>query len=108
MPYTQGAIVIATDPFGNSPTRPYLICSNNRLPFHGEEYVAAGITTTERDDAIELTDDCFTDGRLPRTSYISPWTVITLKDWMISKQPAAATLETVDDAVDELSVYLET
>lgn len=41
MAYSQGAIVIAEDPFGNAPKRPYLILSNDTVPFHGEEYIAA-------------------------------------------------------------------
>jgi mRNA-degrading endonuclease toxin of MazEF toxin-antitoxin module len=48
MAYSQGAIVIADDAFGNNPKRPYLILSNDHVPFHGQEYVAAVITTTAR------------------------------------------------------------
>ena len=40
MAYPQGAIVIAEDPFGNNPKRPYLILSNDHVPFYGQEYVA--------------------------------------------------------------------
>jgi len=106
--YSQGAIVIAEDPFGNTPKRPYLLLSNDEVPFHGQEYVAAVITTTERPEAIELTNNRFERGGLPRTSYVSPWSVLTLKDWMITKQPAEATDTTVDDVRQELNVYLRT
>jgi mRNA-degrading endonuclease toxin of MazEF toxin-antitoxin module len=108
MPYSQGAIVIAEDPFGTNPKRPYLILSNETVPFHGQEYVPAAITTTARTEAVELTDDRFERGRLPRTSYVSPWSVLTLKDWMVTKQPARATTETVDRARHELDGYLQT
>lgn len=108
MAYSQSAIVVAEDPFGNTPKRPYLILSNDQVPFHGEEYVAAVITTTGRPAAVELTDDRFERGRLPRTSYVSPWSVLTLKDWMITKQPAEATVETADTVRRELTVYLQT
>jgi mRNA-degrading endonuclease toxin of MazEF toxin-antitoxin module len=108
MAFPQGAIVIAEDPFGNAPKRPYLILSNDHLPFYGQEYVAVGITTTSRTEAIELTTNRLETGRLPRTSYVSPWSVLTLKDWMITTQPAKATDATVDTVRQELETYLQT
>lgn len=108
MAYSQGAIVIAPDPFGNNPKRPYLILSNEQVPFHGQEYIAAVITTTARSEALELTTSRFERGQLPRTSYVSPWSVLTLKDWMITKQPAAVTEITVDQVRQELNVFLQT
>jgi mRNA-degrading endonuclease toxin of MazEF toxin-antitoxin module len=108
MAYPQGAIVIADDPFGNNPKRPYLILSNDHTPFHGQEYVAAVVTTTARTEAVELTANRLERGRLPRTSYVSPWSVLTLKDWMITKQPAEATDATVDEVRQELDAYLQT
>lgn len=108
MVYAQGAIVVAEDPFGNNPKRPYLILSNDQIPFYGQEYVAAVITTTARTEAIELTDSRFERGGLPRTSYVSPWSVLTLKDWMVTKQPAEVTDSTVDEARQELDTYLQT
>ena len=108
MAYPQGAIVIAEDPFGSNPKRPYLILSNDHVPFYGQEYIAVVITTTARTEAIKLTDNRFEMGRLPRTSYVSPWSVLTLKDWMITKQPAKATNATVDDVRQEMETYLQT
>lgn len=106
MVFSQVTIVIADDPFGNNPKRPYLILSNDHAPFHGQEYVAAVITTTARTEAVELTANRLERGRLPRTSYVSPWSVLTLKDWMITKQPAEATGATVDEVRGELNTYL--
>ncbi|WP_171006559.1 hypothetical protein [Halalkalirubrum salinum] len=94
MVYGQGAVVIAEDPFGNNPKRPYLIVSNDRVPFYGQEYIAAVITTTDRSEAVTFTPDRFEKGRLARTSHVSPWSVLTLKDWMITKQPAKVTIVT--------------
>lgn len=108
MAYSQGAIVIAEDPFGNNPKRPYLVLSNDQLPFHGQEYIAAVITTTDRPEAFELTNNRIERGGLPRRSYVSPWSVLTLKDWMITKQPAEATDATVDKVRQELNGYLQT
>jgi mRNA-degrading endonuclease toxin of MazEF toxin-antitoxin module len=108
MVYSQGAIVIAEDPFGNNPKRPYLILSNDQVPFHGQEYIAAVVTTTARTEAVELTANRLERGRLPKTSYVSLWSVLTLKDWMITKQPAEATDTTVDVVQQELETYLQT
>lgn len=108
MAYAQGAIVVADDPFGNNPKRPYLLLSNRTVPFHGQEYIAAAVTTTSRSGAIELTSNRIDRGGLPRTSYVSPWTVVTLKHWMITKQPAAVTDGTVDDARKSLMSYTKT
>jgi mRNA-degrading endonuclease toxin of MazEF toxin-antitoxin module len=107
MAYPQGAIVLATDPFGNAPKRPYVVLSNSTHPFHGQEYVAAVITTTERHNAIELTPERIERGSLPRRSFVSPWSVTTLKDAVIDTQPAQVTGETVDDTRRELNKYLE-
>lgn len=106
MAYTQGDMVIADDPFGSNPERPYLLISNNNTRFHGEEYIAAVITSTARDAAVELTENRIRRGQLPQTSYISPWSILTLKHWMITKQPAEATTVTVSDVRQELNTYL--
>ena len=108
MAYPQGGIVIAEDPFGNTPKRPYLILSNDHVPFYSQEYIAVVITTTARTEAIERTPNRLETGQLPRTSYVSPWSVLTLKDWMITKQPAEATDATVDDVQQEMETYLQT
>ncbi|MFD1632421.1 type II toxin-antitoxin system PemK/MazF family toxin [Haloplanus ruber] len=108
MPYSQGAVVIAEDPFGNNPKRPYLILSNDRVPFHGQEYVAAVVTTTARSEAVDLTANRLERGRLPRKSFVSPWSILTLKEWMITKQPAQATDATVDAVRQALDTYLQT
>lgn len=107
MAYSQGAVIIAEDPFGNNPKRPYLLLSNERHPFHGQEYIAAVITTTARSEATEPTASRLQRGQLPRTSYVSPWSVLTLKDWMITKQPAEATDAIIGQVRQELETYIE-
>lgn len=57
MAYAQGSIVVADDPFGNTPKRPYLIVSNTDHPFHGEEYIAAGITKQPAEATGATVDD---------------------------------------------------
>lgn len=67
MAYPQGGVVLAHDPFGDSSNRPYLLLSDDRHPFHGQEYIAAVVTTTARERAIHLEADSFEDGSLPLT-----------------------------------------
>ena len=106
MAYPLGEIVVARDPFGAGADRPYLLISNDGHPFHGEEYVAAVVTTTARDRAVALTDDVFTAGSLPRRSVVSPWNPVTLKDDLIEKHVATVAGDTIDEVVTELHNYL--
>jgi mRNA interferase MazF len=106
MPYPRCAVVVAHDPFGASSNRPYIVLSDDRHPFHGEEYIAAVVTTTNRENAIPVTSASFEDGSLPRTSYVSPWNPVTLKRYQIDKHVATLTQTIVDDVVAELNAYL--
>lgn len=108
MTYPLGGIVIARDPFGAGTDRPYLIISNDSHPFHGEEYVTTVVTTMERDRAIPLPDDVFTEGSLPRRSFVSPWNPVTLKDELLDKHVATVTAELADNVVSELIGYIGT
>lgn len=75
MAYAQGSVVLAPASFKGG-LRPYLVVSNERRPFFGEEYTVAVITTTRRDAAVELTADSFVAGRLDRyPSYVNPWSL---------------------------------
>jgi len=59
--------------------RPWLVLSTDNHPFHGEEYLVVGITTTPRPAAIELSTTAWELGGLPKDSYVSPWFVTTIK-----------------------------
>lgn len=105
MTYDPGAIVVGTDPFGGNSTRPYLVLSNDTHPFHGEEYVAALVTTTDRDAALPLADE-YIEGRLPYESFVNPWNVLTVKDDAVSKRVARTSAGLVETTIDELARYL--
>ena len=108
MAYPLGGIVVAQDPFGAGGERPYLLISNEAHPFHGEEYIAAVVTTTDRDRAVVLADDVFTAGSLPRRSVVSPWNPVTLKDEFIDTHVATVTRDVVNELVIELRSYVGT
>ena len=75
--HDRGVIVVADDPFGETPRRPYLIVSGNDHPFAGEQYIALGITTKEYSASLSLAD-AFETGTLTRPSSVSPWAVVSL------------------------------
>ena len=77
--YDRGSVVVASDPFGNTPRRPYLVLSNKTHPFAGEQYIAIGITTKEYDESIPLAGT-FLEGGLNHESFLSPWAVVSLLD----------------------------
>ena len=96
------------DSFGAGNDRPYLIVSNDSHPFHGKEYVVTVVTTTERHRAVLLSEDSFTEGSLPRRSFVSPWNPVTLKDQLIEKHVASIPGNVADEVVSELSTYVGT
>jgi mRNA-degrading endonuclease toxin of MazEF toxin-antitoxin module len=87
-------------------SRPWLVLSDDRHPFHGREYLVAGITTTERDAAIALPDDAWAVGGLPRPSYASPWFLTTLKHARIDRGVGALAADVTDRIVTEAARYL--
>lgn len=103
--YDRGSIVVAVDPFGRTPRRPYVIASTEGHPFHGEQFVALGITTTAFPAAIDI-DDAYATGSLSRRSYIAPWAVVSLRDSTIDRAVARLESDRVDTAVDRLFDYL--
>lgn len=102
----QGDVVVAADPFGHTPRRPYLVVSNATRPFQGADYLVAGITTTERVDGNRLADE-FDVGGLDRESSVSPWTVLTLRNDHVSKRVAVASTRVVEEAARSIVRYVE-
>lgn len=105
MAHSQGAVVVGTDPFGGNQARPYLVLSNSTHPFHGEEYLAALVTTTRRDTTVPLAGE-YVEGQLPYESYVNPWNLLTLKDTAVGKRVAQASDTVITTTVDELTGYV--
>jgi mRNA-degrading endonuclease toxin of MazEF toxin-antitoxin module len=85
--------------------RPWPVVSSETHPFHGEEYVVCGITTTERAGVVALPDEAWAIGGLPRTSYVSPWFLTTLKHADIDRGVGELSAPTVESVLDELMGY---
>ena len=106
MSYGQGDVVVAADPFGNTPRRPYLVVSNATRPFQGEDYLVAGVTTKDREGAIPLAGE-FDAGGLDRESYVSPWTVLTIRNDHVSRRVAVVSQRVVADVTTSIANYVE-
>jgi mRNA interferase MazF len=104
--YDRGTVVIAADPFKTGGRRPFVLISNQTHPFQGTEYIAATLTTTERDEAITLSDADWAIGNSPRDSYVSPWGVMTLKDATIDRRVGRLRASVLEQIAEELYGYV--
>ncbi|EMA70203.1 hypothetical protein [Halorubrum distributum] len=96
--YRRGTVVVASDPFGNAPRRPYLIVSDGSHPFAGAQYIGAGISTKEYDASVPLAG-AFVEGGLDRESFVAPWAVVSLREATVDRAVAR-----VEDDVTETTV----
>ena len=95
-PYERGDVVWHPAPFRDG-GRPYVVLSDDDHPFYGEEYVVVGVTTSERERAVALTPETWATGSAPKSSWASPWYVLTIKHATISDRLGRLTPETTDE-----------
>lgn len=105
MKYEQGAVVWGPGLVRDE--RPWVIVNNRRHPFEGEECVVVAVTTTERERALSLNDGDFSEGGVPRTSYVSPWSVTTRKTTSMEERQGLLTDETFERIHGKILRYLE-
>lgn len=106
MGYRRCDIVRSASPFSSSASwRPWLIINNDTHPFHGTEYIALLVTTTERPEALPIDDTEIEEGGLPRQSYVHPWNPITIKEEAIQTRQATVSQDLADRASRELNTY---
>ncbi|WP_273838022.1 hypothetical protein [Halococcus sp. PRR34] len=105
----RGTVVTATDPFGETPIRPFVLVSDATTshPFPDNESVGIVVTTTQREQAIPISA-AFDEGGLPRESFASPWNPVTLKEEMLRDAFGHIATETVDQIADEAAQYIQT
>jgi mRNA-degrading endonuclease toxin of MazEF toxin-antitoxin module len=97
--FTRSDVVWAPAQFKTQTTeRPYLVVSTDAHPFHGEEYVALGITTRRRAEALSL-DGEWEKGGTPEPSYVNPWSLVTIKHGSITDGQGRVREEFVERAV---------
>lgn len=78
--YRKGDVFWAPDPFrdGSNP-RLWLVLAADSLPYAGEEYVCAALTTSDLSDNVEVGADWVRGNDPSTTSYCSPWVLATIK-----------------------------
>jgi len=79
----RGTVVWAPDPFktGSGNPRPWLVISDDRLPYPDEESIAVAFTTqSHHPGSLAVPSDAWIRGEPTQQSYVLPWTVATLKD----------------------------
>jgi mRNA-degrading endonuclease toxin of MazEF toxin-antitoxin module len=103
--FDRGCVVWHDGLFKTS-ARPWFALSNDDHPFHGEDYLVAGITTTEREPAVELSADSWAVGGLPETSYVSPWFLSTLKHADIDQGVGQVTDDVCATVLESVRGYL--
>lgn len=102
--FRRGSVVAASDPYGHTPRRPYLVLSDDTHPFAGSQYIAAGITTKEYPPSIPL-EGRFVQGGLTETSFISPWAGVSLRDGDIERAVAVVEEKGADTTAERLSQF---
>jgi mRNA-degrading endonuclease toxin of MazEF toxin-antitoxin module len=107
MAYAQGSIVLVENPYADG-LRPVMIVSNDERPYQGKQYTFAIVTTTERDNAIRLEADEFTEGSLNvDPSFVNPWSVHEVEHVEIDRRVAQVSDDVIADVADGVSRYVE-
>jgi len=104
MRYERGHVVVAADPLGDTPRRPYVIISDDSHPFAGRQYIALGISTQEYSESIPLAGE-FVEGKLNRESFVSPWAVVSLRNSHIERAVARLSTELTNEATQQMAEY---
>lgn len=107
-PFRRGDVVWAPDPFrsGTNP-RPWLVLVAESLPYPGEEYGCAALTTSDLAQNHQI-GDAWVTGRDPaRSSYCSPWVFATVKHDAITAPQGQVTETFADRMASETRAYLE-
>lgn len=86
--------------------RPFVVLSDDRHPFDGEEYLVAALTTVPRPEALPVAETEWVNGGTPRDSYVSPWYVMSLKRANFDAGIGTLRETTVDRIARESTRYL--
>ncbi|HKJ59275.1 MAG TPA: hypothetical protein VKA37_08600 [Halobacteriales archaeon] len=105
--FERGDVFWAPDPFrpGANP-RLWLVLAAESLPYPGEEYVCAALTTSDLHANAEV-GDAWVAGRNPqRTSYCSPWVLATIKHRGVANPQGRVTTAFADRMVERAKAFL--
>lgn len=80
MAFVQGSVVVSDDQFNGDGKRPYVILSNGNNPFHGQQYIAIPMTTSDPEDGLAIPESEWVRSTPDRTPcHVSPWSPVTLQ-----------------------------
>jgi hypothetical protein len=83
-----------------------LVLAGDNLPFPGEEYMCAALTTSNLSANHEV-GDAWKTGRNPdKTSYCSPWVVATIKHRAVANPQGRTTVEFTNRMIDRCNEFL--
>jgi hypothetical protein len=106
--FQKGDVFWAPDPFrqGSNP-RLWLVLAADSLPYPGQEYICAALTTSDLSSNYEVGNDWITGRNPQKTSYCSPWVVATIKDRAVVNPQGEITTTFTDRMISECTAYLE-
>lgn len=106
--FQDGEVVWAPDPYsGGSNPRLWLILATGSLPYAGEEYLCAALTTSDLPDNFEVGDAWIRGRDRRKTSYCSPWVLVTVKHRAIDNPQGAVTPQFLDQVRDASKRYID-
>ena len=105
--YQKGDVIWAPDPFkqGSNP-RLWLVLSAEQLPFPGEEYLCAALTTSDLPANHEVGDDWVTGRNPDKISHCSPWVIGTIKHRAVANPQGHVSTAFTDRMVDRCEEFL--
>lgn len=84
-----------------------MVLASEQLPYPGEEYLCAALTTSDLPANVDV-GDAWVAGRHPeRRSYCSPWVLGTIKHRAVANPQGALTAAFTDRMVEQAVAYLE-
>lgn len=86
--------------------RLWLILAAQNLPYPGEEYVCAALTTSDLPANYEVGDEWETGQNPDKTSYCSPWVVGTIKHRAVANPQGRISREFTDRMVEQCRTFL--
>jgi len=105
--YQKGDVLWAPDPFreGSNP-RLWLVLSTELLPFPGEEYLCAALTTSALSANHRVGDEWLAGRNPDKASYCSPWVIGTIKHRAVANPQGKITMEFTDRMIDRCEEFL--
>lgn len=74
-------------------------------PFSHTECICLGLTTQQHTAGIEVSRSDWINGGAQKTSYVSPWYVVTIKHRDFDRQQGELASDFVEGAVEDLHQY---